>query len=178
MPPARYIALCSTSAPTPIPGVVPPTPPEPGGSIVTANSDTILLSGNGTTGSPLTANLVLQPEGLAESVQLVSTSYGGLSAGENQMVYSVPETLHFQLNFEGSTGVVLPALTAGFDVLVDDVSVGSIQITAGVFTFGGDALSVAVDSVIKIVSSSELAFDYLSISMLGLIDVNFTELGA
>lgn len=184
MIPSKCVNPCPPNPVTPIPGVEPAPFPGGGGggagTIVTANSNTITLAGDGSAGAPLVATLVLNPEGIAEAIQLASTSYGLLAVDDEQMVYRLPagQDIHFLENFEGSTGTVVPALNANFDVLVDDASVGSIAIVAGAFTFGGDALTVASGSVIKIVSLQELTFDYLSITMLGLVDVNFVDLGA
>jgi hypothetical protein len=179
------VGPCAPNAASPIPGVESPCganqcPPDEGGAgtIVTANSSTITLTGDGSAGSPVTASLVLQPEGIAQTVWIGATSYGELLTDELHMVVPILEDVTFQENFAGSMGAVSPGLNAVLNVLVDDAQVGTVSIAGTTFGFTGAELTINAGSVLKLVSTQELTFDYLSINMLGLIAVNFIQTGA
>lgn len=147
-----------------VPVPLPPSPPAPapiGGDIVVENSDTIILSGSGTTDDPLRAELAFPLR-----IDLASTTYDELLSGELQMVYTAVETFSF-VNAE-CEGSVNPAIVTTLTVSVNDAPIGDISIASNQFSFDLNEVAVITPGdVVKITTTEALIFDYLAITLVG-----------
>nr|DAF77156.1 MAG TPA: hypothetical protein [Caudoviricetes sp.] len=155
---ADFVRVCVLPQASPLP----PSPPPPsGGSVVVEDSDTINLSGSGTTDDPLRAELAFPLR-----INLASTTYDEMALNDWQMVYKAVETFSF-VNDE-SAGEVSPLLSTTLTVTVDDIPIGDIVIDNGVFTFTLDESQVInPDNVVKIVSTEAIVMDFLSVTLVG-----------
>lgn len=132
-----------------------------GVQVVIEDSPTINLSGNGSVGTPLRADSLFPPQ-----LKLASTSYDRLEIDEAHMVFTSDET--FKFVSADCRGSVQPALTTVLDVVVGVAIIGTVTITDGTFVFALDQnFVVAPDAVVKLVSTQNIVFDYLTITMSG-----------
>lgn len=175
---------CAPNTPIPIPGTEPVCGAgacEGGGGggladVVTADSDTILFTGNGTPDDPLTASLNLEPENMYTRTEFVLyTAQIQLDANEDAWTYIAPEKTVFERNFAESIGRAAIGTDTRILVRKNGAQVGEINIIDGLVNFGTIGFTLERGDIMTFVPQSTVTPPFISFTLVASVPVRFTQ---
>jgi len=180
MPSFAVGAPCAPNNVVPIPGINPGCDPGcgagggGGGEVVTANTSTILLAGDGTSGNPLRAQIVPDPDDVYTRAEfIIYAAKATIVADTAAVAYIAPEETIFDANFGTSIGAVSNDVTAQIDVLRNGVDSGTISFANGVVTFTTPGFTLERGDVLTLVSPTTFSPDMIALTLVARVPVQY-----